>query len=141
MRYLTKALLSLLEAAPCFAESAEDEAEGFFTDFDHLVNHYKCYMVDTLDMQPPPEVLLSDQFKQSAPQVVRPQYLCNPVKKTTKNHQAPIVHEDIHYVCFVIKQAIVPHLPDVFTSNQFGIQKLSPIKSELLCLPSKKVHA
>ena len=153
MRYLVIAILGLLVALPGFAEPTpepapepapaptSEEADAdlqaeVFKDFDTLANHYKCYQVQQLLGQFYPPVSLSDQFKQSEAQVLRPRYLCNPVKK----NDTGIVDEDLHYVCFDIVQDLEPPLPDVRTSNQFGTQYLRPIQTELLCLPSKKVH-
>ena len=164
MKYLTITVLSLLVVLPGFAattgeesaveetaaattaESAgevsitEEEAAELgartFLDFDAIGNHYKCYSVQPIFGQIFPSVRLSDQFKQSEARVIRPRYLCNPVKKNNTG----IINEKLHYVCFEILQDFEPFLPDVLTSNQFGTQFLRPQQTELLCLPSKKEH-
>ena len=143
MKYLAIAIMSLLLASPGFAEPApdaepiaEEVPENAFIAFDAIANHYKCYQVATLVGQLYPAVALSDQFKQSEAQVIRPRYLCNPTKKNNTG----IVDETLHYVCFDIAQAVDPELPRVRTSNQFGQQILQPLETELLCLPSKKEH-
>ena len=107
-----------------------------FVAFDQIANHYKCYQVVPLVSTPFPPVTLVDQFKQSQAQVIQPRYLCNPVRK----NNTPIVDPNLHYLCFDIVQNVDPALPDVHTSNQFGRQLLRPVKTELLCLPSKKTH-
>ena len=141
MRYLAIAILSLILAAPGFAEpaaepAAEFEPEGAFVDFDAIANHYKCYRVLTPATPQFPPVHLSDQFKESFAQVHQPRYLCNPVKKNNTG----IVDETLHYVCFDVVQEFQPPLPLVRTSNQFGDQVLQPVQTQLLCLPSKKEH-
>ncbi len=165
MKYLTIAILSLLVVLPAFADTGEDTAAKgsaaeasaareaaaeapiteqeaaelggqTFLDFDTVGNHYKCYSVQPLFGQILPSVRLSDQFKQSEARVIRPRYLCNPVKK----NDTGIIDEKLHYVCFEIIQGFEPFLPDVLTSNQFGTQFLRPQQTELLCLPSKKEH-
>ena len=166
MRYFTIiSMLCLLVALPSFAETsattgtapeaavaastsasgapesgdveADSELTGqVFKDFDALANHFKCYSVQPLFGQVYPPVALRDQFKASEASVLRPAYLCNPVKKNNTG----IIDESLHYVCFNIQQEVDPALPDVKTSNQFGTQWLRPIQSELLCLPSKKEH-
>lgn len=157
MKHLVIVLFSMLLAAPGFAEPVPEPApapepkpapapdaapvadtlpESAFVEFDAIANHYKCYQVTPLFNTLYPGVRLSDQFKQSEAQVIRPRYLCNPVKK----NETTIVDETLHYVCFDIVQNFEPALPDVQTSNQFGIQRLRPTQTELLCLPSKKEH-
>lgn len=108
--------------------------------FDDIANHYKCYLVEPLLGQIYPQVGLTDQFKSSQAQVIRPRYLCNPVKKDSPAGGAQIIDPDLHYVCFEIMQFQPALFPDVKTSNQFGVQYLRPMSGELLCLPSKKDH-
>lgn len=136
---LVLALAMSLTGAPVEATDAEMAA---FRGFDEIANHYKCYRVKPIDDQAFPTVELSDQFKESKAKVIRPRYLCNPTKKITPDHQTTIIDFDLHYVCFEIIQdpSSEPFLPLVQTSNQFGRQRLQPVESELLCLPSKKVH-
>ena len=155
MRYLAIAILCLVLATPAIAEptpepapapapeaapgaelTKEERPENAFVAFDKLANHYKCYRVQQLFGTLLPAVTLSDQFKESHAQVIRPRYLCNPTKKDDTG----IVDERLHYVCFDIVQEFDPVLPDVVTSNQFGEQRLRPTQTELLCLPSKKEH-
>jgi hypothetical protein len=97
-------------------------------------NHYKCY-----DIINPPSMTITvnlvDQFGTQAGQVVRPRYLCNPVKK----NNSAVPNPNLHYVCY---ELLVPPLPvakSARVTNQFGTLDVQVQQARLLCLPSSKI--
>lgn len=98
-------------------------------------NHYLCY-----DVEPYPiakGVSLRDQFQNRQFEVVRALYLCNPTEKRHNDKISPIVDENNHLMCY----ETIPHNTlnrKVITHDQFGIRSQTAVRTEELCLPTKK---
>ena len=100
-------------------------------------NHYLCYDVEPYDIAE--GVTLRDQFQDRSFQVIRALYLCNPAEKTYNGKVSEIVDRENHLMCY----EVVPHNPinqKVVTHDQFGIRSQTPVRTEELCLPTKKTH-
>ncbi len=120
------------------------------------LDHFKCYQVEAGQM-PQQTVKLWDQFSTpsnatgaswSQFDVVRAQYLCNPVAKihvlgfgdgdTPQVTTTTIQHPNDHLVCY----ALIPNTAvarSLVINNQFGqSQKLTTSMTKLLCVPSEK---
>ena len=138
--YRSRFVLSLLALGFLFCvtpATAEEPATGIEVEnfADLFANHFKCYSVVS-DWAEVFDVRLLDQFKESHGRTFRPLFLCNPVSK----NGGEVPNPEYHLVCFELQQDQDPVLPTVQTFNQFGDQKLEPIESKMLCLPSKKIH-
>lgn len=97
-----------------------------------LANHYKCYEI----LNPPTisiAVNLVDQFVTQGATVVRPRFLCNPVRKNGSSVPNP----NLHYVCYEIQAGAIP-TRTVSTTNQFHTLTFKVQQPRLLCLPSSK---
>ena len=98
-------------------------------------NHYLCW-----DVEPYPiakGVTLRDQFQQRQFEVVRALYLCNPAEKNHNGKVYPIVDERNHLMCY----EVIPHNTvnrPVVTRDQFGVRGLKAVRTEELCIPTKK---
>lgn len=105
------------------------------------LDNYKCYVAETAEDTPAFEkrwVVLEDQFGLSEAQVIREQFLCNPVSMDGSEIQ----QQDTHLVCYQIIERTTPVHPDerlqVDTSDQFGELTLDVKNARLLCIPASK---
>jgi hypothetical protein len=103
-------------------------------------DHFECYVARFEGIFPERNVTITNQFEQA--QVVRvrkPVQLCAPVEKTLGNQITPILHPDVHLVCYELMPRLAPVGPfRVFTNPQFGIHQLVVKQRDTLCLPSTK---
>jgi hypothetical protein len=106
------------------------------------LDHYQCYKVR--DTKVPAKFLkrkgldqLNDQFGLSVVDVVKIQFLCNPVDKNGEGINDP----NAHLVCYKTAkgQKFLKPRPVVEVSTQFQLNRVEPIKAQLLCVPSTKV--
>ena len=105
------------------------------------LSHFTCYpvRVATGSYQPPPNIMLQDQF---APKPVPvkvnrvPAELCLSAEKIVGKHVFKIVNAADHLLCFPVTKT--PIKPRIWDQNQFGTAKLAVQKTNWLCLPSKK---
>lgn len=98
-------------------------------------NHYLCYDIEPYDIAK--GVSLRDQFQNRQFEVVRALYLCNPTEKQHNDKISPIVDENNHLMCY----ETIPHNTlnrKVITHDQFGIKSQTAVRTEELCLPTKK---
>jgi len=110
------------------------------------LSHFTCYPVKlapgSKGYQPPPGVLLQDEFAGSAgPTQVQvsaiPQELCLPTAKTVGTKVTKIVNHAAHLLCFAVTPT--PKKPKVWDQNQFGTSAMAIVRTKWLCLPSRKV--
>lgn len=106
------------------------------------LDHYQCYKVK--DQKVPAKFQkrkgvdsLNDQFGLSVVNVNKIQFLCNPVDKNGEGINDP----NAHLVCYKTSkgQKFAKPRPVVEVSTQFQINRVEPIKAQLLCLPASKV--
>lgn len=98
-------------------------------------NHYLCYEIEPYDVAE--GVLLRDQFQQRPFEVIRAKYLCNPTTKVHDGKVSEIVDENNHLMCYeVIAHNLVNR--KVITHDQFGIKLQNAIRTEEICVPTKK---
>lgn len=98
-------------------------------------NHYLCYDIEPYDIAK--GVSLRDQFQNRQFEVTRALYLCNPTEKRHNGKISPIVDENNHLMCY----ETIPHNTlnrKVITHDQFGIKSQTAVRTEELCLPTKK---
>lgn len=98
-------------------------------------NHYLCY--DVLPYDIAEGVTLRDQFQNRPFEVIRALYLCNPAEKMHNGKVSKIVDENNHLTCY----EVIPHNTlnrKVITHDQFGIRSQTAVRTEELCLPTKK---
>jgi hypothetical protein len=89
--------------------------------------------------QPPPAVLLQDEFSGTPAQarVSRiPQELCLPTMKTVGTKVTKIVNHAAHLLCFGVTPT--PRKPRVWDQNQFGTSVIAIGRTRWLCVPSAK---
>lgn len=97
------------------------------------ISHFECYAIATEDDFERRSVVLADQFERRKAEVLRPESLCNPVRKNTT---AP-TDRAAHLVCYrIATDRMTPR--DVLVSNQFGRLRLRAVLPYSLCLPSGK---
>lgn len=107
------------------------------------LSHFTCYPVKlapgSKGYQPPPGVLLTDQF--GGPTQVQvstiPQELCLPTAKSVGGKVSRIVNRAAHLLCFGVTPT--PKKPRVRDQNQFGTSVMTVVRTRWLCLPSIKV--
>ena len=102
-------------------------------------NHYKCYPILGHSDFRPLRVHLKDQFWSTKVEVLRPVYLCNPVRKTTEDgtsYEPP--QPEAHLVCYEIREDPPTRDWEVRTLDQFGWLNLRGNAASLLCLPAAK---
>ncbi len=110
------------------------------------LSHFTCYPVSyvpgTPPFQPPPNVMLQDQFSSSPVpvQIGSPVELCVPTTKTVITGTTKKVYKAInpkaHLLCFQVSPTPFP--PFVFDQNQFGTDQVNLQSTDVLCLPSFK---
>lgn len=110
------------------------------------LSHFTCYPVKlapgSKGYQPPPTVLLHDEFATTARgtqvqvQAV-PQELCLPTAKAVGGKVTRIVNRAAHLLCFGVTPT--PKKPKVWDQNQFGTSSITIGRTKWLCLPSIKV--
>ncbi|MFQ5664792.1 MAG: hypothetical protein ACE5I7_00010 [Candidatus Binatia bacterium] len=102
--------------------------------------HFKCYKVKGAKKVSTRRTL-EDQFETKVTDVKRPFLLCNP---TDKGGEDENFNERNHLVCYKIKDARTDpkqsrfESRDVEVENQFGVQRLTVSKPNVLCVPSAK---
>jgi hypothetical protein len=102
-----------------------------------IVDHYKCYKIKAKQRL---QVSLEDQFTTPAKtfDLKKPTHLCNPVDKNGEG----IKNAFAHLVCYQARPATGQprHVPvsGVRVANQFGLETLTTIKEDVLCVPSVK---
>jgi hypothetical protein len=109
------------------------------------LSHFTCYPVKvapgSAGYQPPPAVLLQDEFSGSAATQAQvsaiPQELCLPTMKTVGTHVTKIVNHAAHLLCFGVTPT--PKKPRVWDQNQFGTSAMAIVRTKWLCVPSRKV--
>ena len=110
------------------------------------LSHFTCYPVTlapgSKGYQPPPGVLLQDEFAGTAgPTQVQvspiPQELCLPTAKSVGGKVTKIVNRAAHLLCFGVTPT--PIRPKVWDQNQFGTSAMRILRTKWLCLPSNKV--
>ena len=100
-------------------------------------NHYLCYDVQPYDFVT--GVSARDQFQNRQFEVIRGKYLCNPTEKTHNGKVSEIVDRENHLMCY----EVLPHNQlnrKVITHDQFGIRSQTAVRTEEICLPTKKTH-
>lgn len=100
-------------------------------------NHYLCYDVAPYDIAK--GVTLRDQFQNRQFEVIRGLYLCNPAEKQHDNEEFKPVDRENHLMCY----EVLPHNQvnrKVITHDQFGFKSQNPVRTEELCLPTKKTR-
>jgi len=110
------------------------------------LSHFTCYPVQyvpgTPPYQPPPNVMLQDQFSTSPVpvQIGPPVELCVPTTKTiispTGKKVYKMINPKAHLLCFEVTPTPFP--PFVFDQNQFGTDQVNLQSTDVLCLPSFK---
>jgi hypothetical protein len=109
------------------------------------LSHFTCYPVKlapgSKGYQPPPAILLQDEFAGKGPTQVQvsaiPQELCLPTAKTVGTKVTKIVNSAAHLLCFGVTPT--PIKPKVWDQNQFGTSAMRIVRTRWLCLPSTKV--
>jgi|GEM_PF-6067034 len=110
---------------------------SFFPSVPKDANHYLCWDIEPYNIAK--GVTLRDQFQNKQFEVIRALYLCNPAEKTHQGKVHPIVDRENHFMCY----EVIPHNTvnrTVFTNDQFGKRVLKAVRTEELCLPTKKTH-
>src|SRR3989344_5815208 len=100
-------------------------------------NHYLCYDVEPYTIAE--GVAVRDQFQNRQFEVVRALYLCNPAQKTHNGKVSEIIDRENHLMCY----ETIPHNTlnrKVITRDQFGIRSQTAVRTEEICLPTKKTH-
>lgn len=100
------------------------------------LNNFQCYSVEGEALRPAPTVTLNDQFGTGAVRVGRPVLLCNPTEKNNEKI-GPVVSGPEHLVCYSITSRNKTNKV-VEVRDQFGVQTLKVVRTELLCVPSDK---
>jgi hypothetical protein len=95
------------------------------------LEHFRCYRVERRPFRSR-NVGVADQFGQRGLRVPERRELCNPVRK----NQEPFRNRKAHLQCYLTRSPVVGAL--VAVRNQFGSQRLRVLRSERLCLPSRK---
>lgn len=98
-----------------------------------LPNHYKCYEAESRGFRPR-SARLADQFGALRARVLRPRTLCNPVRKNRERIQSP----SVHLTCYAIDVRSKFARRRVAVVNQLGVEILSVLRPERLCVPSTK---
>ncbi len=98
------------------------------------LDHFLCYVAKGK----PVDVVvgLRDEFHSETVQVVSPFLLCNPVVKVHHDLVTPILNPKDHLVCYRIRGG--PFQGNVFARNQFGNERLTVGRGDVLCVPSEK---
>jgi hypothetical protein len=104
------------------------------------IDHFKCYVARLEALfRPRPVVTIANQFETATADVRKPVQLCTPVAKTVGTVTTPITNPTAHLVCYELMPRLAPIGPfTVFTSTQFGVQRLVVGQRDTLCLPSTK---
>lgn len=98
-------------------------------------NHYLCYDIKPYAVSA--HVWLRDQFQAKQFDVIRARYLCNPAEKVHQERVSPIVDPEDHFMCY----EVIPHNAvkrRVVTHDQFGIKSIKTVRTEEICVPTKK---
>jgi hypothetical protein len=105
------------------------------------LDHYQCYKVK--DIKQPAKFqkrkgldTLTDQLGVSVVDIVKIQFLCNPVDKNGEGINDP----NAHLLCYKTTkgQKFVKPRPVIEVSTQFQLNRVEPIKAQLLCVPTTK---
>ena len=64
--------------------------------------------------------------------------LCNPVRKTYRRKVATVKRSAAHLACYTITGGGAFKPRNVAVRNQFGTSRLRVLKTETLCLPTRK---
>jgi hypothetical protein len=107
------------------------------------VDHFRCYPVEAPGMEV--KVQLEDQFdvalkKPETVTTLRAAHLCNPVQKTVKDVNTPIVKPTHHLLMYTINQQPVVERRALI-KNQFGEQTLTLSAATTLAVPTGKAKA
>jgi hypothetical protein len=98
-------------------------------------NHYECYEAEGMPVGF--EVPLTDQFGNSTPLVMEPEWFCNPVRKTHDGVVYEPVDLEIHLTCYRLEPP-VPMERDALAIDQFGFWELGIREGLWLCVPTEK---
>jgi cysteine-rich repeat protein len=104
------------------------------------VDRFKCYKAQPASGEPKPafpDSELADLLELKDTESRKVREVCNPVSEDGSTVYAP----SDHLVCYQIKDSKAPPQAkflkqDVFVESDFGPEKLTAVKSRLLCLPS-----
>ena len=98
-------------------------------------DHYRCYEVAEVELDPRPIVDLADQFFTDEDIIAtKAKMICAPVDKNGEG----VTNSDTHLVCYETEPESEEAKLEVEIANQFGEQILEVKKSKLLCVPSRK---
>lgn len=98
------------------------------------LDHFKCYLAKAERVEER-QVTLKDQFAKTRTAVFDPILICNPAQK---NDELP-VDRRTHLTCYRIRDQLGQEAyagKEVATQNQFGRERLTLVRAELLCVPS-----
>jgi uncharacterized repeat protein (TIGR01451 family) len=99
--------------------------------------HFQCYNIKPFDASQPKFLQLEDQFGLTKNVAVEPVALCAPVDKNFEKGFEGVINETDHLVCYELQEKIpVNRLVEI--KNQFGVQKMMVLDTQVLCVPSKK---
>ena len=104
---------------------------------DRLTEHFKCYAVRPKTPFGSRVVGLEDQFEVERARVLTPVSLCTPAEKKGVRIRDAVTH----LTCYTIRDAIRRRKPVsrlVVVKNQFGVEVLTVLNPQTLCVPSKK---
>lgn len=102
-----------------------------------LTEHFKCYDVKPKSPFAARTVTLEDQFEIERARVLRPVLLCAPVEKNGQR----LTDAETHLTCYAIKDVTRKKKGAgrlVVVRNQFGVETLTVLDPQLLCVPSTK---
>ena len=102
-----------------------------------LTDHFKCYGVRPKTGFQQRTVSLDDQFETERARVLQPVLLCPPVEKNL----VKLRDSTTHLVCYTIQDSSRKEKPGgrlVVVRNQFGVETLTVLKPQMLCVPSTK---
>lgn len=102
-----------------------------------LTEHFKCYDVKPKSPFAARTVTLEDQFEIERARVLRPVLLCAPVEKNRQR----LADAETHLTCYAIKDVTRKKKGAgrlVVVRNQFGVETLTVLDPQLLCVPSTK---
>jgi len=100
-------------------------------------DHFTCYAVRPKDPFQQRTVSLSDQFEVERATVLRPLSLCAPVEKNGVKIRDSVTH----LTCYAIQDRRRTEKPGgrlVVTRNQLGVETLTVLRPQSLCVPSTK---
>ena len=97
------------------------------------LDHFECYTVKSPAFKPV-KVRLADQFGRASRVVLRPQTLCNPVRK----NRGDLLHPTDHLVCYAFRQPKAVKARRVSLVDQFRNWQFVVTTPRSLCVPSVK---